>query len=189
MQFTNLAKEKCTGREIKDGGVGAKTRVSVRFKLLPSLAPVMRGKIRTRVGKLGKLRISSLPRGQKLRIARCSTRSVASLLTGQRDAVERKAGAWALDQGVLICGLGVSPIGSCKKCRRFRFANRTNGDIRVAAQAALFHIAVANVEILENLFQTREVVVRFFGGAEIRIAYDFDKRRTASIEVQVAKLV
>src|SRR5262249_54541321 len=61
----------------------------------------------------------------------------------------------------------------------------TNGDICIAPETALLHIAVIDVEILQDLLESPQVVVRFCRRTDIRFADDFNQRHTASIEIEI----
>ena len=66
--------------------------------------------------------------------------------------------------------------------RRVGFADR---DVCVAAQTTLVHVAVANIDVLENLFEPLQIFLRFGGRAYVRVSHDFNKRRTAAIEIDM----
>src|SRR5262249_11919361 len=59
------------------------------------------------------------------------------------------------------------------------------GHIGVAAQAPFLHVAVANVEVLEDFLETGEIVVSFFGRSDVWRCDDFDERHSTAIEVQI----
>src|SRR4029453_11951164 len=67
----------------------------------------------------------------------------------------------------------------------FHVPNFANGDVRVASKAALFHVAVVDFQILQNLLKPREIVMRFGRRANIGITNDLDERNTAPIEVEI----
>ena len=60
-----------------------------------------------------------------------------------------------------------------------------NADIGVAAQAALFHVAVTHAGVEQNLLEPGEVLKCLVGSADVRLTDDFHQRRTASIQVDV----
>ena len=62
---------------------------------------------------------------------------------------------------------------------------RTHRDVRVAAQAALLHVAVVHAERHQNLPQPAERVGGILGGAQIGMRHDLDEWRAAAVEVDV----
>ena len=59
-------------------------------------------------------------------------------------------------------------------------------DVGVAAEAALLHVAVADVEIADNGVQFPQVGGRLRGRAQVRLADDLQERRAGAVEVHVA---
>ena len=58
-------------------------------------------------------------------------------------------------------------------------------DIRVAAQASFFHVAIANAQVQERLAQVGQIIVGFLAAAKIRFAHDLGEGHAAAIEVHV----
>ena len=62
---------------------------------------------------------------------------------------------------------------------------RPHGDVRVAAQAALFHVAVVDAEPDEDLAQPAEELGRVGRRPQVRLGDDLDERHAAAVEVDV----
>ena len=58
--------------------------------------------------------------------------------------------------------------------------------IRIAAQRALFHVAVGHAGVEQNLLQPRQVLKRFVGSANIRLAHNLHQRRAAAVQIEIA---
>ncbi len=61
---------------------------------------------------------------------------------------------------------------------------RPQGDVRVAAQTSLFHVAIADAEVFENLFEGGEVGVGLGRAAQVGLAHDLHERRAAPVHVE-----
>ena len=55
--------------------------------------------------------------------------------------------------------------------------------VGVAAQRALFHVAVAHTQVLHQLLDFGQVGVGFVGGAQVRLRHDFDERHAGPVQV------
>ena len=78
-------------------------------------------------------------------------------------------------EGVQILDLGLRAEGC--------LAARTDRDVRVAAEAPLLHVAVADIEVDDDLLQFREVVIRLLAGADVGLRHDLDQRDPGAIEI------
>jgi hypothetical protein len=67
---------------------------------------------------------------------------------------------------------------------QFGLTFRPQGNVGVAAQGALFHVAIAHFKIFKYLLETHEVGVGFLRTADIGFAHDLDERRTAAVDVE-----
>ena len=65
------------------------------------------------------------------------------------------------------------------------FAHSPHGYIGVASQAAFFHVAIADVQIFQDLLQPGQVIVSLRRRTNIRGRHDFYQRHAASVEVQM----
>ena len=65
----------------------------------------------------------------------------------------------------------------------FRFADGTDGDVRVAAQLALLHVAVGNAAVDHRGPERRQVGERLLGRVHRRIGYNFHQRRAGAVVV------
>ena len=65
-------------------------------------------------------------------------------------------------------------------------AQRTQGDVGVAAQAAFLHVAVAHVEIFQDGLELLQVGPGLFGRAQVGGADDFHQRHAGAVQVDVA---
>ena len=85
----------------------------------------------------------------------------------------------ALDvpEGVEVLELGLHPesLGT----------GRPHRDVRVAAEAALFHVAVVHADGDQDRAEPREELRGIRGGSQVRLGDDLDERHAAAIEVQV----
>ena len=63
---------------------------------------------------------------------------------------------------------------------------RAEGDVRVAAEAPLLHVAVADLEIDEDLVEPPQVGRRLFGAPDVRLADDLDERHARPVQIDVA---
>ena len=61
----------------------------------------------------------------------------------------------------------------------------TDRDVGIAAQAPLFHVAVRDAEVLNDLPELLEIGRSFLRRADVRIAHDFEKRHAAAVQVDV----
>ena len=68
-------------------------------------------------------------------------------------------------------------------------AFETHGDVGVAAQVALFHVAGGDLDELHDLLQFGEVGVGLVGAAHVGLADDFDERRAAAVQIDVGGAV
>src|SRR5262249_11976372 len=66
-----------------------------------------------------------------------------------------------------------------------RLASATHRDVRVAAQIAFFHVAVAYVYVLQRAAQAVDVIISLPARTEIRLADDFEQRRARAVEVDI----
>ena len=66
-----------------------------------------------------------------------------------------------------------------------RSALQHDAHIGVATQAALFHVAVGDAGVEEDLLELGEVFEGLVGGAEIGLGDDFDERRSAAVEIDI----
>uniref|UniRef100_E6PYF8 NAD-specific glutamate dehydrogenase n=1 Tax=mine drainage metagenome TaxID=410659 RepID=E6PYF8_9ZZZZ len=64
-------------------------------------------------------------------------------------------------------------------------AARHDADVGVTAKRTLFHVAVRNASVEENLLEAGEVFEGFVGGANVRLGDDLDQRRAAAVEIDV----
>ena len=60
-----------------------------------------------------------------------------------------------------------------------------DADVGVAAQAAFFHVAVADAGVEQDFLEPREVVEDLVGRAQVGLRDDFNQRRAAAVEVDV----
>src|SRR6266478_5307418 len=74
---------------------------------------------------------------------------------------------------VLYLGLG----------SELRLPGRTHADVRVNTETSLFHTHVADIEILQDLFQCPEVGACSGGSPDVRLAHDLDEWNASPIEV------
>ena len=58
-------------------------------------------------------------------------------------------------------------------------------NVRVAAQRALLHVAVADAGVEQNLLEAREVLEGLLGCADVGLGDDLDQRRAAAVEIDV----
>ena len=58
-------------------------------------------------------------------------------------------------------------------------------DVGVAAEGALFHVAVGDAGVEEDFLEAGEVLVGLVGGAEVGLGDDFDEGCAAAVEVDV----
>ena len=65
-------------------------------------------------------------------------------------------------------------------------APRPQRDVRVAAEAPLLHVAVADLEIDEDLVETPEVGRRLLGAPDVRLADDLDERHARPVQIDQA---
>ena len=63
---------------------------------------------------------------------------------------------------------------------------RAERDVRVAAEAPLLHVPVADLEIDEDLVEALEIGRRLFGAADVRLADDLDERDPRPVQIDVA---
>jgi len=68
-----------------------------------------------------------------------------------------------------------------------RLALRADGDVGVAAEAALLHVAVADLEIDECLMEASQVGCRLLGAPNVRFADDLDQRHAGPVQVDKAQ--
>ncbi len=66
---------------------------------------------------------------------------------------------------------------------------QAHGDVGVAAQMALLHIAGGDFDELQHLLDFGEIGEGFVGGAHVGLADDFDQRRAAAVEIDVGVAV
>ena len=59
-------------------------------------------------------------------------------------------------------------------------AARAHRDVGVAAEAALLHVAVADLEVLEDRAQRAQVGAGLGGAAHVGLAHDLEQRHAAS---------
>ncbi len=64
-------------------------------------------------------------------------------------------------------------------------ATRAHADVRVAAERAFLHVAVADAGVQHDLAKGGEVSVGFFGRANVGLGDDFDERGAAPVVVNV----
>ncbi len=69
----------------------------------------------------------------------------------------------------------------------FSRAFRPQADVRLGAQRAFLHIAVAHAEILEDALELDEVGVRFLPGVNVRFGHDFEERHARAVEINAAR--
>ena len=63
-----------------------------------------------------------------------------------------------------------------------------DGDVRVAAQRTLFHVAIAHARVQKDFLELRQILVGLFGRAQIGLADDFNQRRPAAVQVDVGAI-
>src|ERR1035441_4128591 len=64
-------------------------------------------------------------------------------------------------------------------------AFKTDTYIRVTSERAFFHVAVGDLGVEQNFFQTREVLEGFIGRADVGFADDLGERRAAAVQVEI----
>jgi hypothetical protein len=57
--------------------------------------------------------------------------------------------------------------------------------VGVAAQRTLFHVAVGDAGVEQNLLQPREVLEGLVGRADVGLAHDLHQRRAAAVQVEI----
>src|SRR5262249_1724100 len=62
-------------------------------------------------------------------------------------------------------------------------AGAADGDIRVAAQRALFHVSIADLAEHQDLPQPCEIRIRLGRGANVRLRHDLDQRYAGAIQI------
>ena len=65
-------------------------------------------------------------------------------------------------------------------------ALRAERDVRVAAEASLLHVAVADLEIDEDLVNPLQIGRRLFSAPDVRFADDLDQRHAGPVQIDVA---
>ena len=61
----------------------------------------------------------------------------------------------------------------------------TDGDVGIAAQRSLFHVAVADAGVEDDLLEAGEVLVGLLRSADVGLGDDFGQRRAGAVEVHV----
>ncbi len=69
-----------------------------------------------------------------------------------------------------------------------RLAGRAHRHVRVAAQAALFHVAVVHLQPDQEVAEGLEEQGRFAGRAKIGLGHDLDERHAGTVVVEVRML-
>ena len=62
-------------------------------------------------------------------------------------------------------------------------AHRTEGEVRFTAETSLFHVAIAYVDVCQNLFDSAAVSDGFFRRMDFGFAHNFQERHARAIEV------
>ena len=127
-----------------------------------------------------------------MRIERVSSRSVSQSRVSwtrrsPRGQGARLAAELVLD-GALDVAEGVHVLDLDLGAERAR-ARRSHRHVGVAAEAALLHVAVADLEILENGAQGAEIGAGLGGAAHVGLAHDLEERDAAAVEVDQAAAV
>ena len=68
---------------------------------------------------------------------------------------------------------------------QLRLARAAHRYVRVAAQIAFLHVAVAHADVLQRAAQEVDVVVGLPARTEIRLADDLEQRRAGAVEVDI----
>ena len=95
-----------------------------------------------------------------------------------------------------ICARFRTPSAARMKRKLFTFfdfgfgaelllASRPHAHIGIAAQRALFHVAVGDAGVEQDFLESREVFEGFVGGADVGLADDLDQRRAAAVQVEI----
>ncbi len=65
-----------------------------------------------------------------------------------------------------------------------RGPSRRNGDVRIATEGPLFHVAVARAQVADEPPQLQEQHLRLRADLEVRLGHDLEKRRSGAVEVE-----
>ncbi len=68
----------------------------------------------------------------------------------------------------------------------FLLPQGTQGEVRLAAETAFVHIAVADFEIHENIPEALQIGHHFVGGTHVRFGHNFQQRRSGPIQIHPA---
>ncbi len=85
-------------------------------------------------------------------------------------------------QRLLQLAEGVHVLELCLR-RKFGAASRTHGYVGVHPQAALLHVAVADLDIFERLLQTHEEGPSLSRRAQIRFGHDLRQWHAGSVQI------
>jgi hypothetical protein len=99
------------------------------------------------MSQLRQVGIGGLPGCQEVRVPGHGRRGIASLLAGQRNAVEREAGARALDERVLVRRFSGDPVRSTEEGGRFGLANRPDVGGGLAVAERFFFLRGLDVKL------------------------------------------
>src|SRR5690606_28246648 len=66
-------------------------------------------------------------------------------------------------------------------------ARRPHRHVRIAAERAFLHVAVADLEIAHERVDLLHVRHRLFGGTHVGLGYDFEQRRTRAVQIDAGK--
>jgi len=83
-----------------------------------------------------------------------------------------------VSEGVHVLELRAGPEGL--------LALRPDGDVGVAAEGALLHVAVADLEVHEDVAQAAQVFGGLLGASHVGFAHDLDEGNARAVEVHVA---
>ena len=67
----------------------------------------------------------------------------------------------------------------------FSCALGTDAHVGIAAQRTLFHVAVGDAGVEQDLLEPREVFEGLVGRADVGLADDLDQRRAAAVQVEI----
>ena len=87
-------------------------------------------------------------------------------------------GALEITERVQVLDLGF--------CTEALVAPPAHADVRIAAKRAFFHIAIADVSVLEHLFQRAQIRIGLGRGTQVRFGDDFRERHAAAVVIDIA---